>query len=765
MTTSDLTAAVFSPVAREAGFFDQSKGQQVLPTMIGFWDAQLRNRFGNAAYLSWFGVDPEKMPGKHLREVIGEETFRLNLPYLEAVLKGEVQRFERQVTSPDRQHVWLMRVEYHPEIVHGEVQGFYALSYDITASRQTEQALLKSNSELTGTLSQHKRDQARLQEAELQLQSAIETMGEAFAIFDADDRLVYFNAHYRDFYRTSAPIIELGRSFEEIIRYGVAHGQFKAAVGREDAWIEERMAIHRQGQHELMQCLDDGRWLKIRERRTADGHTIGIRFDVTELFVAKQAAEAANVAKSQFLATMSHEIRTPMNAILGMAQLLVLPKLTEADRLDYARILVDSGQALLLLLNDILDLSKIESGALQLDTITFDPSQILVATQNLFSKVVNDKGLQIATHWSGPRQVYLGDPHRIQQMLTNYINNAIKFSTHGRITIDARELSSDGQTARLEFAVSDQGVGIAKDQQARLFERFSQVDNSITRQYGGTGLGLFLVRSLAHLMGGEVGVESEAGQGARFWFRIRLGVATALMKPLSGQDQVPPAPVLPAQFSCHVMVAEDNLLQQKLIDVLLKRRGIRITLVATGQQAVDAIRQGHDADLILMDLRMPELSGYDAVPQIRQWELETGHPRRPIIALTADAFEDDRQRCLAVGMDDFLTKPLNVFALEAMLKKWLPDALGEAAAGKEDVPVAIVLANPQVQALIHELMPLLSQNKFDALRRFKQLQEAVAGTELAAPMAQAGLELESFRFDLVLDRLQRLLAVRQPEAS
>ncbi len=376
-------------------------------------------------------------------------------------------------------------------------------------------------------ISERKRTEIKFLQAELLMRTSIETIGEAFTIFDAQDRLVFCNQKYRDIYRVSAPIIETGRTFEEILLFGVSRGQYAEVSGRESQWVAERMAIHRQGDQELIQRLEDGRWLKIREKRMANGYTVGFRVDVTGLYAARQAAEAANIAKSLFLATMSHEIRTPMNAILGMAQLLLAPKLDDAQRLQYSRTILSSGQNLLTLLNDILDFSKIEAGKVALESIALQPEQIIHETRDLFTEIARSKGLRIEVSWNGPAGPYLGDPHRLRQMLFNLVGNAVKFSAQGLVRIEACEISGAEHFAMLEFAVSDSGIGIPKETQALLFKPFSQTDSSSTRRYGGTGLGLSIVHDLAQLMGGEVGVASAEGQGSRFWFRIQAAYAPA----------------------------------------------------------------------------------------------------------------------------------------------------------------------------------------------------------------------------------------------
>jgi PAS domain S-box-containing protein len=607
-------------------------------------------------------------------------------------------------------------------------------------------------------INERKQLEQQLQRSELLMRTAIETIGEAFVIYDASDRLVFCNQEYREFYSNSAPMIEIGRTFEEIIRYGVERGQYTAAVGCEEEWIKQRMAAHRQGDREQIQKLDSGRWLRIREKLTADGHIVGFRVDITEFQAAKEAAEAANVAKSRFLANMSHEIRTPMNAIMGMSQMLLMPHIAEIERLDYARTIVNSSNTLLSLLNDILDVAKIEAGKMSLESIPLEPGQLITETQKLYSEVARSKGLKLEIEWAAASRTYLGDYKRLLQMLSNLLNNAVKFTAEGGIRIEAREIDCTDQTATLEFSVADTGCGIPEDKQNLLFQQFSQTDDTISRQYGGSGLGLSIVSGLAQAMGGQAGVESKVGSGSRFWFRIPAPIATV---EASRAQSMPPSIATPiasenlVQLSGNILVVEDNLTNQKVLTALLGKLGIGVTLAVNGRQAVDAIKADQDAKLILMDLQMPVLNGYLAAQEIRQWELQSGQPRRTIIALTANAFEEDRQRCLAAGMDDFLPKPVVFNTLKTMLIRWLPAGI---TAPNASAQCDRTLDSQRVTALLAELDPLLLQKKFSALSRFRELRQLVAGTHLENEISEVGRLLEEFRFDLVRDRLQKMAA-------
>ena len=499
-------------------------------------------------------------------------------------------------------------------------------------------------------------------------------------------------------------------------------------------------------------------------------HFIGVSTDITARKQAQtealrstqlliddtREAQAANLAKSRFLATMSHEIRTPMNGILGMAQLLLMPDIKEAGRTDYANTILTSGQSLLALLNDILDLSRIESGKLQLDSTEFTPLALIQDTQALFAGSAKTKNLTFESHWPGLQgQRYRADAHRISQMLANLVGNAIKFTLEGHIRVEGTEIERSGDHAVLEFSVSDTGLGIAADKLKLLFLPFSQTDNSTTRQFGGSGLGLSIVSSLAKMLGGYVGVDSTPGQGSRFWFRIRTELC-------SGQDiasQIPLATIASPKtmrLSGRVLVAEDNRVNALVIKALLGKLGLDVTMVDDGQQALDAITQGSTPDMVLMDLQMPEMDGLTATRQIRQWEMRRAQPRVPIIALTADAFEEDRQNCLAAGMDDFLSKPIALDALVKALRPWLTESPQHTPT--QPTPMNQSLDRARFEVLVQEITPLLALNQFDALERFKDIVQLVINTDLAPEIAKIDICLKSFQFDLALTQLQKLVA-------
>jgi PAS domain S-box-containing protein len=503
---------------------------------------------------------------------------------------------------------------------------------------------------------------ADVAESEARFRSLADSAPVLIWLADRELTLTYTNRATREFLGTDADPVPGTVWAEHTNAAGVARVRDGSSDGAWSAEIPFRRA--------------DGTWrwllMTTLPRRAGDGRLlgwIGTGVDLTDRHEALEETQRARDAaldaartKAVFLATMSHELRTPMNGILGMTRLALESPMSDEAR-EHVETVRSSAEALLTVINDVLDFSKIEAGKLTLETLPFGLRRLVDDTLRSFAPTCREKGLTLGGDVDADVPDGLaGDPDRLRQVLVNLVGNAVKFTPEGAVRVTITRVATDDAGVVLRFAVADTGIGIAADQIDRVFAAFTQADDTTTRRFGGTGLGLAITRQLVGLMGGEVGVESTPGRGSTFHFTVRFGLADAAA---ASAPAALPAPVV---RPLRVLLAEDNPVNQQVALRVLEKRGHTVVVAADGRAAVARACEAA-FDLVLMDMQMPEMDGLEATAAIRAAEAGSGR-RTPIVAMTANALEGDRERCLAAGMDDYLAKPIDFAALDRVLARY-----------------------------------------------------------------------------------------------
>lgn len=492
--------------------------------------------------------------------------------------------------------------------------------------------------------------------AERRLSGAVNSLEDAFAIFDADDRLVMFNETYRKERSKIADLIKPGTSFEEIIRASVKHGRFPDAIGCEDDWIQERIDEHRKSSKSVEHRLDDGRWMRVSERKTPDGDTVGVRVDVSLFKQAQEIAESANKAKSEFLSSMSHELRTPLNAILGFGQLLRNDgknPLSDAQQRAVKHIL-NSGGHLLTLIDEVLDLAKIEAGQERMSIENTEMSDVIESCLSLVQSTADKHGIKIIDSLDPEHSMVMADYTRMKQVIVNLLTNGIKYNKeHGSVT-----LASYRTDDKIRITISDTGLGIEEDRYEELFHPFARL-GAETSEIEGTGIGLTICKRLIELMDGSIGVESKVGEGSTFWIELPAGaprVAESISE-IATETEEPKAAAEATKGHFSVLYVEDNptniRLMEQIIDLVTDAE-LRST--HTAENALEIVNS-IDPDLILMDINLPGMNGIQALNRLRA---SPDTSSIPVIAISADAIPESIQRGLEAGFHAYLTKPIRV---------------------------------------------------------------------------------------------------------
>lgn len=506
--------------------------------------------------------------------------------------------------------------------------------------------------------------EAAAEHTRAQLLDAIEALEDGFVMYDAEERLLAVNSRHHEIFPLVAPIMKPGVKFEDQISYAAKQSQISEARGREQEWMAERIGYFRNPGPAREETTALGRHVRFYEKPTASGGRVGLRSDITELVEARRRAEAANEAKSEFLANMSHEIRTPLNGVLGMADLLAETALDDGQAAMLATIR-ESGWSLLALLNDILDLARVEAGKLGLDLYPFDLSDLIARLEPLHGANARAKGIDFSIQSSPqPPGLRLGDETRVVQILHNLIGNAVKFTETGSVTLLIE--ADDPQVLR--FRITDTGIGMTEDQIGRIFDTFEQAEAGTARRFGGSGLGMTIVRRLVDLMGGDIRIDSALGRGTTIDLRLNVPATGARADSNADAATPPAAPQAESLQGLRVLVADDNATNRKILGVLLDRLGLIAEFAENGAEACAKWR-AQPFDLVLLDIAMPKMDGIEALRIMQHEAREAGRPPPVALAATANVMTDQVARYRKEGFRDTLAKPIRRAQLEDVLRR------------------------------------------------------------------------------------------------
>jgi len=639
-------------------------------------DSQFCFTFVNQKLADMLGYLPEEMLDRPVISIIFEEDLTDHLATMEKRAAGAGGQYERRLRRKDGSSCWTIVSATVLKNEAGQFTGSFSMLTDITERKKADEAL---------------------KESELRFRTMVEMAPDAIFIVSQTGAFIEVNP---------AACKQLGYTREQLLSRHVSD-ILPVSLAAKASWRLKTME-NADSSYESFHMRSDGTQVPVElniRKIMLNGNPamLGIARDITERKRAEEMlqqtnqdleiaieqsnelarqARQANAAKSEFLANMSHEIRTPLNGVIGMTGLLLDMDLN-SEQHESAQIAHISGEMLLSLINDILDLSKIEARKLELERLDFDLRSTLKDTADLLAIGAHEKGLELVCFVEPEVPSFLrGDPGRLRQILVNLGGNAVKFTETGEIVIRVRLESEDERNVTIRFSVSDTGIGIPANRQDILFSPFTQVDGSITRKYGGTGLGLAISKHLTELMGGKICLKSEEGKGSTFWFTAVFekrpagsGSADEKFAKIEGEGAIERCAAVPTisengKRKIRILVVEDNPVNQKVAQAMLRKMGLRADVVADGQEAINAL-QMIPYDLVLMDCQMPEIDGFEATRCIRLEGSKALNPGIPIIAMTALSMQGDREKCIQAGMNDFIAKPVQQRELAEVIDRWL----------------------------------------------------------------------------------------------